>query len=1285
MMLLLAFFVPLATFAQQSLPYNYGFEVQSTDALLADGWSLQECNSSTCSAGSNAVHGGSRGFQFFYGSNPVYNQYLISPELTVPTGGARITFWYKNFTVSYNATFKVGYSSTDTNLDNFTWSFETTTATNQWQQSVPYECPAGTKYVAICCLTNYYFFVDDFSVTLPSPQAVNPDYTYGFETSTTEIVDGWTTLNRHQYTYNATGSAPHSGSRGLEFYGNTVAATATQYLISPELQDGGNGLAFQFWYKCYNSTSHTFRVGYSATPNIADFVWGSSNSVNNGDWALLDLQICERTNTNNMPIKYVAVECTSSASYLFIDDFTISLIPECDMPETLEASDITTDGAVLTWTGGSGTYNVEYKKASDTEWISHATNINGYTTTLSELEPGIAYQARVQSVCKGGELLSGWKSVDFITDCEAVTLPYTYGFEDSESSKWNCWEKGTGITIATGSAIHEGGKGLQFYNANGSTFVSPELEGTENGAAFYFYYGVYSSAQTFQVGYCVNGNWTWTDDIEASNITNSNSQDYAGWVQYVNEQLPENTTQVAIKCTSSYYFFVDDIEITGAPSCEAPTNLTVSDITATTAFISWSGGSGTYCIDYREVSGSWNEAPLVPNHPGGSYTIQGLTPNTTYQARVQSICGEYESAWSNVVEFTTTCGAYEIPYEYGFEDANDYICWTPVGASTTYRTTSSSAHSGSYVFQFYNNANDEYPEQYLYIPELAGNGEEQIVLSFWYRNWASYYNSTLQVGHKANETDAFAWEDVDIEGNAWTEYFSILPANTKYVALMCHVYNPGTGEEPTPGSSWFLLDDFSFTYLPKSFVTAGAWGNANNWSPAGVPTETENVLVLAAATIEAGTVATANTITIKNDGSITIKDGGQLIHNTNGLTATVEKDINAWIIESNSGENKADGWYFIANPLTTTIAPANAGLLNDEDKYDLYRFVAGEGEDYLEWINYRNSAFDLIAGYSYLYANEEDITLNFTGTVYPSFNKTYSVNFTAYNQSSTAAFNGWRLVGNLFVCDGYVQLMKNGEPVNADFYVMNEAGDDLVISESSVALAPCQGAFIYAEEAYDAENNPVKITYTTVAPEPNPEGKLCINLSENQAILDKARINFGVSGQLPKMSLRQNSSKVYIPQGNRDFAVVHSNGQGEMPVNFKAEHNGTFTLNFDSENVEFNSLYLIDNMTGANVDLMANPSYTFEATTTDYASRFRLVFNTNNVEESNANFAYYNGSEWVVNASANATLQVVDMMGRVVRTSEAARHIATEGLTQGLYVIRLIEGDNMKTQKIVVR
>ena len=67
----------------------------------------------------------------------------------------------------------------------------------------------------------------------------------------------------------------------------------------------------------------------------------------------------------------------------------------CEKPQTLEASNITTNSAVLTWTGGSGTYNVEYKKSSETEWTAFIANTTNTTCTLTSLNENTAYQARV--------------------------------------------------------------------------------------------------------------------------------------------------------------------------------------------------------------------------------------------------------------------------------------------------------------------------------------------------------------------------------------------------------------------------------------------------------------------------------------------------------------------------------------------------------------------------------------------------------------------------------------------------------------------------------------------------------------------------------------------------------------------------------------------------------------------------------------------------------------------------------------------------------------------------
>ena len=105
-----------------------------------------------------------------------------------------------------------------------------------------------------------------------------------------------------------------------------------------------------------------------------------------------------------------------------------------------------------------------------------------------------------------------------------------------------------------------------------------------------------------------------------------------------------------------------------------------------------------------------------------------------------------------------------------------------------------------------------------------------------------------------------------------------------------------------------------------------------------------------------------------------------------------------------------------------------------------------------------------------------------------------------------------------------------------------------------------------------------------------------------------------------------------------------------MPVNFKAEDNGHYTLSFSTEDVNFNYLHLIDNMTGADVDLLATPTYTFNAKTTDYESRFKIVFaaSDDSEENSEAPFAFYSNGVWVINNEGDATLQVIDVLGHVL-------------------------------------
>ena len=195
--------------------------------------------------------------------------------------------------------------------------------------------------------------------------------------------------------------------------------------------------------------------------------------------------------------------------------------------------------------------------------------------------------------------------------------------------------------------------------------------------------------------------------------------------------------------------------------------------------------------------------------------------------------------------------------------------------------------------------------------------------------------------------------------------------------------------------------------------------------------------------------------------------------------------------------------------------------------------------------------------------------------------------------------------------------------------------------------------------------------------------------SVSSTLVDNAIVSFNEGSELPKFYFGNPNANLYIPQGEKEFAILSAEGQGEMPLNFRANADGQYTLTVNPEGVEMNYLHLVDNMTGNDVDLLATPSYTFNATTRDYESRFRLVFaanNENGVSAGSTTFAFYSNGNWMVNNEGEATLQVIDVMGRVL-SNQTISGTAELSLNQqpGVYVLRLVNGNDVKTQKIVVR
>ena len=468
----------------------------------------------------------------------------------------------------------------------------------------------------------------------------------------------------------------------------------------------------------------------------------------------------------------------------------------------------------------------------------------------------------------------------------------------------------------------------------------------------------------------------------------------------------------------------------------------------------------------------------------------------------------------------------------------------------------------------------------------------------------------------------------------------------------------------------------TYSMLPAIFQTNGDWNTAANWNTGALPAEGADVLVMAEAEVPSGYVA--NVGSIKRDGwygSITVKDGGQLYHTNDGVWATVEKGITTY-------SSAKDGWHLIASPLTANVWPQQwNGFTANE--YDLYYY--DEPTHY--WINHKDQTdgdFYIEPLKGYLYANSQDDTLVFQDNLRAG---NAMVNVPLNYTSTLNVLKGFNLVGNPFA---HNVTAFTGNGVADEVYRMNGDGSELVVDAISAAspLKPCEGFFVKAT----GDNASLAFNDSGAKGEKAKQSFIALEIGKNGKLVDRFILKTD-GNPLEKFTLNERSTRIFATNEGQDWAVsvIASDSEAihtEQPINFKAEKNGTYTLTVNTEGMNLDYLHLIDNLTGADVDLLQTPDYTFTAKTTDYASRFRLVFNVNDNGDNgdDAPFAYINNGNIIITTGAcDASLQVVDMMGRIVYCRDAARHVSTDEMVPGMYVLRLIEGDSIRTQKMIIR
>jgi hypothetical protein len=357
--------------------------------------------------------------------------------------------------------------------------------------------------------------------------------------------------------------------------------------------------------------------------------------------------------------------------------YAFGSVTVCNMP-TLSVSDITSDGATLTFSGGSGTYNVQYKLASADNWTTIASSTTGTSFTLTGLTPSTTYDVRAQSVCDA-DATSGWRTVSFNTDCTAITtFPWTEDFNGLTTaySIPNCWDNSDGTITnisdkwcyntntsgngATNGTSHDGSKCVRFdsyINTDGKTnfLKTPVLSLPANTPMQLSFWYKNPAGGDFSVYISTDGGNTYTTAL-ATELTGKTS-----WTEHNPINLSDYAGQdvvIVFKGTSNYayndaYIYLDDVTVEEVSAYPKPTDLTVSAITSNTAILTWTeNGTATQW----QICLNDDETQLITVNEK-SYTFNSLATLTAYTAKVRAIGQEGYSPWSSAVSFTTTAVA----------------------------------------------------------------------------------------------------------------------------------------------------------------------------------------------------------------------------------------------------------------------------------------------------------------------------------------------------------------------------------------------------------------------------------------------------------------------------------------------------------------------------------------------------------------------------------------------------------------------------------------------------
>lgn len=481
----------------------------------------------------------------------------------------------------------------------------------------------------------------------------------------------------------------HEG-RGLRFNSYSATKDLTNYLKTPVITVN-EAAVLSFWFK--NPTGGDFSIFYSVDGNENDTLAEGLTAVS--AWTLKEIFLPDSCVGRNIEVIFKGTSNYGSGdAYIYLDDVKIDAVPACLKPEGLAVSNIANHSVQLSWTAQNEetAWSVQYKKQGDEEWASVAADANPFL--LEGLAAATAYDVRVAAQC--GEAVSEYtQPISFITECDAISeFPYEQNFDGITGSTNThvlpiCWDYINACTYSSykiyptvyNSSTYNNStpNALRFYSYNDEDYdpqdqyaILPEMEGV-SGLRMKFNARAYSTSSSYSSYDAAFTVGVMSDPSDASTFVpvkafNPATTTYEPFVVAFNTYAGEGK-YIAIKMAAAdgdvdaRGFFIDDLRVEELPNCLEPEDAAVAYNGGDSVVISWTSEATAWNID---VNGTL--VPVTTN----PFTLKELSYATEYTVKVQAVCGEEVSEWSNEVSFSTDLCATENQQSISYSLADSY-------------------------------------------------------------------------------------------------------------------------------------------------------------------------------------------------------------------------------------------------------------------------------------------------------------------------------------------------------------------------------------------------------------------------------------------------------------------------------------------------------------------------------------------------------------------------------------------------------------------------------------